>query len=148
MSQKIIKLSFEPENEFLLISLATSLSDYNLCWAINKQLGISLTREDDFMTHSRDDVSPAGFSLYKYTDDELIREFSLISNKSENGYLTKGFNKIDFFMKVSGELSDSEIDEYTIALKNIRGMILVSRLSEAIIPQNQWKNLSSVFASM
>jgi len=147
IKQKFIKLSMEPDYDFLLIAISSSLNDYNLTWALNKELNISLKREDDLIIEGEGSAEKIEFALYQCCKDENSLTLSLVANKSEHGFLVSALNNIDFFIKIDGELFDNEDLQLINKIKGIDGVLLVYKLTQELLPANHRKKFLSVFST-
>lgn len=93
------KLDMEPDPEVMLIGISSHVNDYRLCWALNRSLGINLTRR------AEDIVEPtaggqAVFSAFDHTDEEDSTCWSLVNNHSSEGLLLKEQRQADYFLVV------------------------------------------------
>lgn len=146
MSKKnrVIKLTVEPDFNFTLIAISTSLNDYNLSWALNENLNISLKRDEDIELISGEEKT---FSLYRCCKGEQALSYSLVCNKSDSGILVKEMSNIDFFLKIEGSFFEGEADQIIDSIKNTKNIILAYRLTPALLPVNHRKKIFSLFAS-
>ncbi|WGH74461.1 IPExxxVDY family protein [Tenacibaculum tangerinum] len=105
-------------DDYKLIGIHTTLYEYKLAYLLNKHLHIRFSRENndlDFVQKSR----KSSYSVYKYTDTKLCRDWFLISNtfkstlevesiglfnQSESiRYLIPEKKKVDFLLKLEGD---------------------------------------------
>lgn len=89
----------EPDPEVMLIGISCHVNDYRLCWALNKQLEINLTRREKDIT----DPGPeklASYSVFDHTDEESQAQFILVNNHSGDGILLKEHKQADYFLIV------------------------------------------------
>ncbi len=93
------KLDMEPGPEVTLIGISCHVNDYRLCWALNRALGINLTRRENDIT----DPGPeklANYSAFDHTDEESQAHFVLVNNHSTDGILLKEHKQADYFLVV------------------------------------------------
>jgi hypothetical protein len=117
--KKVHKLKDTSPEAFRVICISSHQNDYRLSWAINEKLKIDLTRSEDHQVVSPKSNIKQTFSHYSYSQDQYEVSYHLISNKSENGYLLKKYNNIDYLLKISGELSNISMPELVTLLKEI-----------------------------
>ncbi|MDP5106247.1 MAG: IPExxxVDY family protein [Polaribacter sp.] len=126
------------EDDYSLIGIHTALEDFKLAYLLNKNLSTSFykSRED---LNIEDQQTKASFSIFNYFSKEYDFDWSLIANssKTENQqesnelllssetktYLITEMNKVDFFIKISGELEDSFLSDTIEKIKNIDQII-------------------------
>jgi len=141
---KLHTLSFEIEHDYTLICIHTSLEDYRLAFFINQCLDIKLNRRYEDLDFENEKT---GFSLYEYIDKANFCLYNLIANKhlqveyktsknnalffntllseTKTNYLINDKIKVDFFLKITGDLSLSKINEIVNCLNNIQQIITV-----------------------
>ena len=93
------KLDMEPDPEVTLIGISCHVNDYRLCWALNRALGINLTRRENDIT----DPGPeklANYSAFDHTDEESQAHYVLVNNHSADGILLKEHKQADYFLVV------------------------------------------------
>jgi len=139
---KLHTLNFEIEHDYTLICIHTSLEDYRLAFFINQHLDIKLKRRFDDLDFKN---NKAGFSLYEYDDKASFCTYNLIANKyleveyrtSKNNalffntligetkinYLINDKIKVDFFLKITGDLSLQQINKILDCLNKIQQII-------------------------
>lgn len=117
MSKKVHKLSSKSEFDFLLIGISSHENDYRICWAINQQLEILLTRVESLIIQNRKHSELQEFALFTYSNETAHLDYNLISNRCDNGFLVEEMKNIDFLLQVSGEIDD--IFEKTL-LENLK----------------------------
>ena len=114
------KLETSIDPDVMVIGISCHENDYRLCWALNRQLGLALTRR-------RDDIQEPGpravsyHSVYDHSDERDLVRYTLINNHGAAGLLLKEQRSADFFL-----LADREVvvDEKEL-LERVRGTELV-----------------------
>ncbi len=123
------KLLLDVEDEhFYLIAIYSSLEAYKLAYSINKYLKVKLERErlDIDFNHSE---YQAQYALFSHKDPKNYFNLHLVANKfkgepkrilssgslfeeeelsPQEVYLVPEYNKVDYFLKFSEELSEKE----------------------------------------
>jgi hypothetical protein len=102
MAKKILLHTRSEPAFFTLIGISCQLMDYRLIHALNKDLGSSFSKEEDFRTEETPKRPAASFSLYHYRDDDNRNTYYLISNKSQEIMLLPELKHTDFFMLIEG----------------------------------------------
>ncbi len=112
------KLIFEDDFDFELIRICSSNADYRLTWAINKELGLSLQKDEDLSIFVKKEDDHF-YSFYSYCDEESHIEYYLIKNLSNNyRKLIPEKDQIDYFLILKNNYS-REINEIVTLLKRI-----------------------------
>ena len=126
------------DDNYTLIGIHTSLEDFKLAYLLNNNLDTLFSKADYSLDFERSD-SKASFSVYNYTNEELDHEWFLISNSyteektneldtillstETKTYLIPEKKKVDFFIKVSGELGFDFVTKIIDKVKNIEQVI-------------------------
>ena len=113
------KLFFEAEYDFDLIGICCSHSDYRLCWAINNDLNINLSKGDDYFLKNKKD-GEYYFSFYEFFDEDIHQSYYLIKNLSFDNYkrLIPEQDQIDYFFIIKDNY-DLKINDFLTELKKI-----------------------------
>tara|TARA_B100000809_G_scaffold67338_1_gene64268 strand:+ start:468 stop:938 length:471 start_codon:yes stop_codon:yes gene_type:complete len=126
------------EEEYSLIGIHTALEDFKLAYLLNKSLCTSFykSREDLNFENQR---KKASFSIFNYTSVKYGFDWFLIANSSKREnqtesnelllisetktYLIPEKKKVDFFLKISGDLAYSFVLEIVDKIKKIDQVI-------------------------
>jgi len=108
------KLQVEYDFDFCLIGVVCSEKDFRLCWMLNNQLGWKLAKTDDH-------VSGVGnHSVFAFSDEELMRDYYLIVNKSDSGkLLIDEHQHTGYFIIIKGEITDEEKRYFAEQIKKL-----------------------------
>lgn len=133
-------LDFEEfyEEEYTLIGIHTALEDYKLAYLLNRELHLNFMKIKEGLT-SENSKTTTSFSLYQYTNESHECDWFLIANSARkenspepNELLltaeTKSFlipekKKVDYFLKISGDLSSGAIQETLNNINKIEHII-------------------------
>ena len=116
-------LTIEEDYDFSLIGISCHSKDYRLCWELNKILNTDLTRIQDYDISTKNEKN--SFSFYEYIDESNYLEYFFISNRNKNGFLIPEQNKVDFFILIRGNSSESLTKEI-IGKINSLSLVLTS----------------------
>lgn len=119
MKKKTHKLSLKSETDLVLIGISSPENDYRISWAINQDLGTNFTKTENLKVFNQKFNEDQEFSLYIYENEENLIKYHLIANKCENGYYIPELKNIDFFMQISGDISDDYKNDLVKKLKVI-----------------------------
>lgn len=93
------KLDMDPDPEVNLIGISCHVNDYRLCWALNRALGISLSRRDRDITEPGPERM-ANYSVFDHMDPESEARYVLVNNHCGDGVLLREHRQVDFFLIV------------------------------------------------
>ena len=126
------------DEEYSLIGIHTALEDYKLAYLLNKNLNTQLSKSQKNLEFDSD-KNNASFSLYNFSSKKYDFDWFLIANsfKRENQtesnelllttetktYLIPEKKKVDFFIKISGEISFEFVANAVSKIKNIEQII-------------------------
>jgi hypothetical protein len=126
------------EEEYTLIGIHTALEDYRLAYLLNKNLQTCFTKsqKDLEFEGGKNSVS---FSIYNFCSTKYAFDWSLIANISKTEhqaalneffsitetrmYLIPEEKKVDFFIKISGELDTNFVKDTIKKIKEIEQVI-------------------------
>jgi hypothetical protein len=122
------------EEEYSLIGIHTTLEDFKLAYLLNKNISTIFHKLKNDLTIENQQIK-ASFSMFKYENPKYDFEWHLIANstKTENittsnqlllttetkTFLIPEKKKIDYFIKISGEV---EISFITKTIKKIKSI--------------------------
>ena len=112
------KLVVDFEYDFALIGISCHGRDYQMCWAINQQLQLKLSREGEDI-EKKIKGNMCNFSSYLFFDDEYESTFRLVANKAEGGFLVSEFKQCDFFIIIEGAQADN-VENYCEELNKVK----------------------------
>jgi hypothetical protein len=126
------------EEEYALIGIHTVLEDYKLAYLLNKNLKTQFYKSQNNLEFEND-KNKASFSIYHFLSKKYDFDWFLIANsfKRENQtesnelrlttetktYLIPEKKKVDFFIKISGEVDVDFIMSTVSKIKNIEQII-------------------------
>jgi hypothetical protein len=122
MARKTIRLKHE-EEDYYLLALACHEPDYRACWILNQALGLKLVRTDNLQVKDLKTGADFEFARYVFDDEERMVQWYLLSNHTENGYFAPEHKNIDFFLRLSGEISERDVKNILTELKKITGIL-------------------------
>ncbi len=90
------------EYDFNLFGICCHEKDYRLCWAINTNLNLSLSKINETIdvVFSKKEKNIGTFTVFKHLEKEYEEGLFLISNKSLYGCLVPEKNHIDYFLMI------------------------------------------------
>lgn len=141
--------SLELADDYSLIGIHTAEEDYRLAFLINKHLNTKFYKYKDDLDFEN---SIASFSIFEYINEtnrltnylvsnkfigneKITSEANLFSNEvlfSQTMYLISEKKKVDYFLKIEGDISTSELNNTIGKINKIKQVIT----SYKICPSN------------
>lgn len=116
------KLDIENDYSFETIGICANVSDYRLCWSINKALSIQLVKEEDYCLENKKGEKDF-FSFYSYYDEADHVEFYLFRNLSDRQrHLIPEKDQIDYFIVIRNNYI-FDLNEILMKIKEIDSIL-------------------------
>ena len=116
---KTISLDLVEDFDFYVLAINSHTKAYRLCWSINKSLNLSFEKQK---YHQINDF--LWFANYTAVCENGA-QYTLISNRSKNGYLIPTQKNINFFLLVKNNFWNQEKKMFIRKLKNTKEILLV-----------------------
>ncbi len=127
MQKNILRI--QPDFEFDILGISSSLPDFQLAWHINNEMGLHLRRVEDHHINFKNNTSlKTSLFLYK-TENASV---ALIRNKvfeSESfAFVVPEAKSMDYFLVIEDETGELEILNVKNTLSKIKNVILVQKM--------------------
>ena len=143
--KKVLSLEYEYEHDYVLIGINSALEEYRMAYLLNKNLNLKLKRKLNDLKFTDKNCS---FSIYDFYCKTTFLSWSFLINKSvsinqtsdqenlfaeesKTSFLIQEKKRIDYFLKIDGDLDYIQTSSILKNIKNINGVIA----SYAIEPQ-------------
>lgn len=110
--------------DFRILALVSTVKDFKLCWLLNKELQLNLTRQKDFSLPERQ----AQFGLFSFVHEMDKTIYHLVGNKSGAEVLVPELRANDFFLIIKGYCPDDRMEEIQDCLRATDGIQAVFRI--------------------
>jgi len=117
--RKSLKLDISQDLNFTLIGISSHENDYRLVWAINNRLKFDFVRTENLIMRPPKASHDFEFGRFRYSDDERLLTFYLISNRCSDGFLFPEIKNMDFLMQVIGEMDHRGYHDLLRSLKSV-----------------------------
>ncbi|HXH18296.1 MAG TPA: IPExxxVDY family protein [Chitinophagales bacterium] len=98
-----LTLHVDYDFNFELIAIISSLRDYRLCWHINRNLRLDLSRKPDLEITNVKKRIQAYFPFYTHEDEINFLKYYFIGNKSAGTCLIPEIKEADYFLMLRGD---------------------------------------------
>ena len=116
------KLDIEYDYDFTLFGISCHEKDYRICWALNNKLRLEFKKVQDIELKEKKKKENTKYPLFEFIDEEVHREYFIISNRSDSALLIPEQKHADYFLMVRGNFNDAEKE---ILLKNIKSIQII-----------------------
>jgi hypothetical protein len=107
------RLIVEYDYDFCLIGIVCHEKDYRLCWNLNTILQLNLSKKDDHI------IPDSNHSLFYYNQEQLFREYYLVSNRGNTGMLIEEHRQVDYFFIARGDIGAEEQKYFLEEMKKV-----------------------------
>ena len=114
--------------DLTVFAINSHVKDYNLCWQINKTLGIDLKKNKGATTNHKEI-----FSCFEFMLEE--QKILLVQNKSKKGFLLSEKKKIDYFLMFEPAINLYSRKEFLLKLSESSKILLIFEIDLELEPQ-------------
>jgi hypothetical protein len=122
-------LKYELDLDFVLIAITAPLKDYRLCFNINRELHVDLSRIEDHEIFFNNSDKPFYFSRYSYIQPHTETVFTLLANKGSEGFLIPEMKTVDFFLLIHNYIDPEELKAVISGLNRIGEVLVAAEVS-------------------
>jgi hypothetical protein len=127
--QKVLRLDYEQELDFLLIGLLCGLKDFRLCYDLNQNLGLDMVRKNDLVISAGRPGSSTRHACFAIVIGGCESYYLLSNRDIENtGCFIPEMRNVDYFLVISGMARNYDtktLIEKLRSMKNISGAFLI-----------------------
>jgi predicted mannosyl-3-phosphoglycerate phosphatase (HAD superfamily) len=117
LAKKVHKLEENTRADFQLIGISSYENDYRVCWDLNNCLKTELQRIENFEVVDSKTKTSQEFPVFQFEDENKYIDYKFIGNRCENGFLVKEWKNMDYFLKISGEITAKELTDILNKIK-------------------------------
>ncbi|MCB0813459.1 MAG: IPExxxVDY family protein, partial [Flavobacteriales bacterium] len=101
-----LKLELEPDPEVVVIGISCHEQDYRLCWALNRHLGLTLTRRRTGLHDAEDGTGLHAAYDHMAGPDHISH--TVVDNHGTSGSLIREHREADYFLVVDREMAEAD----------------------------------------
>ncbi|MFM7018272.1 IPExxxVDY family protein [Flavobacterium sp.] len=139
------------EEDYYLIAIHTSLEDYRLAYFLNRELGISLSK-NKFDIGTQVKKVKTSFTRFTFDDEQKLVLWDLVENKkvvetneieanidlfsntkssfSTTTYLLPEYKKVDYIVKIGNAENEIDLDQVISQISKIEAIKLVYSIAK------------------
>lgn len=106
-------------DEFQLVGISASISDYTLCFHLNEILQADFSRIDDHQLFVKTLDKNVSFRTFQWQDEIAGVNYMLFNNRSANAVLLPEISGVDCILKITGQ---TDVSTLISALKSIESV--------------------------
>ena len=124
--------------ETRLLGIMAPIKNYQFCWQLNKLLNVDFRINNEIEIQLTKKHRNYFFGVYEYVETYSSLTHYLYNNQFDGEYLLPEFKHFDFLWLLKGdEVSDVELDCLTGSIRKIKGVQLVSELTNEKIKNKE-----------
>ncbi|MCW3075033.1 MAG: hypothetical protein JWP69_2102 [Flaviaesturariibacter sp.] len=124
--------------ETRLLGIMAPMKDYLFCWQLNNLLGVDFRINNEIEIQLTKKGRNYFFAVYEYPEAHTCLTHYLYNNQFDGEYLLPEFKHLDFLWLLKGdEVEDGRIQELVHSVKDIKGVQLVSELTNEKIKHKE-----------
>ena len=117
-------LEIEIDYGFKLIALVSAMSPHALAWWLEKNLKLPLKQTEPLGISLKKGLAESFFPVfYNLDEEERYQRWTLVGNKSGNGFLISEQKMVDYYLKIEGDIDRNEYLAVLTKLKEIPGLV-------------------------
>ena len=101
------RITNEPDTDYRLVGIGTSLKEYKICFHLNQLLGCDFRKLEALVFEPKDRTRKSEFSVFK-AEDALNNSFIVFTNKNMGEYLLPEISNFDFLVQIRGKFTDDD----------------------------------------
>lgn len=119
--QKVHKLEFDQELDFLLVGIISGHKDYRLCFELNKALSLEMHRCKDLVLSAGRPGSSTSHAWFTYGGSGR-ENYHLIGNRDldHTGFYIPEMRNVDYFILIHGAAGNFELDKVVDQLRQLQ----------------------------
>jgi hypothetical protein len=116
--------------ETRLLGIMAPMKDYLFCWQLNTLLGVDFRINNEIEIQLTKKGRNYFFAVYEFQEAHSCLTHYLYNNQFDGEYLLPEFKHLDFLWLLKGDdVEDTRISELVRSIKDIKGVQLVSELT-------------------
>jgi hypothetical protein len=120
------KITNEPDTDYRVLGVASSLKEYQVCHHLNQLVGCDFRKLEALVFEPKDRTRKTEFSVFK-AEDISKNTFIVFTNKNLGEYLLPEISNFDYIVQIRGKFTDEDV---TRLMDGIRGFPQVVMCSE------------------
>jgi hypothetical protein len=129
------RIQNEPDTDYRLAGIASSLKEYRLCYHLNQLLDADFKKLKDLIFESTDRHRSLQFSVFRSGEEEDKNQFFVFSNKNLGEFLLPEISQFDYVLRIQGRFGDDDMQNLVAGIKQLPDVMM-----STIIPLKKIKS--------
>lgn len=122
-----VQLKINRTEEFFLLGIVSSETDYKLCQILNKKFNIALKNIPPLKVNDNN-LPESGFSRFSDSDNTTEVTYNFTSNRSGSNYLLNKLINIDYIFYIHDPENEADTDGIAAKLKEIDSITAIFKI--------------------
>lgn len=105
------KITNDPDTDYRLVGIASSLKEYKVCYHLNQLLGCDFRKLEALVFEPKDRSRKTEFSVFK-AENEDKTTFSVFTNKNLGECLLPEISNFDYIVQIRGKFTDDGMRDF------------------------------------
>jgi len=102
------KITNDPDTDYRLVGIGTSLKEYKICFHLNRLLGCDFRKLEALVFEPKDRTRKTEFSVFK-AEDASKNTFIVFTNKNMGEYLLPEISNFDYILQIRGKFTEDDM---------------------------------------
>jgi len=117
------KITNDPDNDYRLVGIGTSLKEYKMCFHLNQLVGCDFRKLEALVFEPKDRTRKTEFSVFK-AEDALKNIFIVFTNKNMGEYLLPEISNFDYLVQLRGRFTDEDVKVLMEGIKKFPEVVM------------------------
>jgi hypothetical protein len=114
------KITYQDDQRYEIIAIATSAKDYKATFILNQMLFIQLEKADDLVVDLKAKSVSRQFGKYLFEDEMTGLEYHFICNRTPAGAFLTSLKNFDFLLIIKSYEDDIDVYSLVEKLRNVQ----------------------------
>jgi hypothetical protein len=125
---KVYKLLDEPEEDFRLIGIATTLKEYKIGYELNRILNTEFEKKADIQFENKERGRTLSFGLLMAANEQEDVQYFIFNNRNLGETLLPQLSDYDYLLKIEGNVSAQQISAALEGIKALKEVIICAEI--------------------
>ena len=122
------KITHEPNTNYKLVGVSSSLKEYKLCYHLNQFLNCDFKKLNDLIFEPTDRTRKIQFSVFKAGSEKDKNHFLVFNNKNLNEVLLPEISNFDFVIQVYGKCEVEDLKNLIEGIKQFPEVVMTAEI--------------------
>ncbi len=118
----------EPEEDFLLIGIATAMKEYKISFELNRILAVEFEKQPDIQFENKERSRTLSFGILMAHNEQKDVRYFIFNNRNLGENLLPQLNDYNYLLKIEGHTSDFNLSGTLDSIKNLKEVIICAEI--------------------